>query len=166
MKSFSENQKTKQGWLKRLYWGLVKGENFLGHFLLLIIRLYWGGLLIMTGIGKWTNIYEVADFFASVDIAFPLFTAYLIGVVEFLGGISLFIGLFARIFTILLTAVFIVAYTTAHQEALINFFVAPSLFIEQDPFLFLYGSLVILCFGAGFISVDYWLEKKAYGKGL
>jgi len=166
MKRLETIQKRKQGWFKRLYWGLVKGENFLGHFLLLIIRLYWGGLLVMTGIGKWTNIYEVADFFASLDISSPLFIAYLVGTVEFLGGISLFIGLFSRIFTIPLTAIFIIAYATAHQEAVINFFVTPSLFIDQDPFLFLYGSLVVLCFGPGFISVDYWLEKKAYGKGL
>lgn len=157
---------SKVGWLKHLYFGLVKGENFLGNFLLLIIRLYWGGLLIMTGIGKWTNIYEVADFFASLDIPFPLFSAYLVGTVEFFGGVSLFVGLFSRLFTVLLTAVFIFAYATAHEEALINFFVTPSLFIEQDPFLFLYTTLVVLCFGPGFASIDYWLEKRAYGKEI
>lgn len=154
------------GWLKKGYWGLVKGENFLGHFLLLIIRLYWGGLLVVTGIGKWMNIYGVADFFASLDIPAPLFMAYLVGTVEFLGGISLFIGLFARIFSIFLAIVFFVAYATAHQEALINFFVNPKLFIMQDPFLYLYATLVVLCFGSGFISIDYWLEHRSYGKGL
>ncbi|MFZ0566026.1 MAG: DoxX family protein [Chlamydiales bacterium] len=158
--------KPNMSWWKQIYLGLVKGENFLGSFFLLIIRLYWGGLLIMTGIGKWTNIYEVADFFASLNIPLPLFSAYFVGGVEFFGGISLFVGLFSRLFTILLTIVFAVAYATAHEEALVQFFSTPSLFIEQSPFLFLYTTLVVLCFGPGFISFDYWLERKAFGRGL
>ena len=154
------------GWLKKAYWGFVQGEYFVGNFLLLIIRLYWGGLLVVTGLDKWTNIYGVADFFASLDLPFPLLTAYFVATFEFLGGISLFLGLFARIFSLILTLLFFVAYATAHQEALVSFFVNPSLFIMQDPFLYLYASLVVLCFGSGFISIDYWLEKRAYGKAL
>lgn len=154
------------GWLKKAYWGFVQGEKFIGHFLLLIIRLYWGGLLVVTGLGKWMNIHEVADFFASLHIPSPLFMAYLVGTLEFLGGISLFIGLFTRIFAFILTLLFCIAYATAHQEALVNFFSNPSLFIMQDPFLYLYASLVVLCFGSGFISIDYWIEKRAYGKSL
>jgi putative oxidoreductase len=158
--------KVEGGWLKHLYYGIVQGENFLGHFLLLIIRLYWGGLLIMTGLGKLMNASGVADFFASLNLPAPLFMAYFIGICELIGGASLFLGFFSRIFSILLICVFIGAYATAHQEALINFFSNPSLFIKQDPFLYLYASLIVLCFGPGFVSIDYWIEKKAYGKAL
>lgn len=158
--------KIEGGWLKHLYYGIVQGENFLGHFLLLIIRLYWGGLLIMTGLGKLMNASGVADFFASLNLPAPLFMAYFIGICELIGGASLFLGFFSRIFSILLICVFIGAYSTAHQEALINFFSNPSLFIKQDPFLYLYASLIVLCFGPGFVSIDYWIEKKAYGKAL
>ncbi|MCH9625539.1 MAG: hypothetical protein S4CHLAM123_07150 [Chlamydiales bacterium] len=154
------------GWLKKAYWGLVQGEHFIGHFLLLVIRVYWGGLLVITGLGKWMNIHGVADFFASVDIPFPLFSAYLVATLEVIGGISLFLGLFSRIFSVILTVLFFVAYATAHQEAFVSFFVNPTLFIMQQPFLYLYASLVVMCFGPGFISIDYWIEKRAYGKGL
>lgn len=160
------DQASKRSWLKSIYYGIVQGENLLGNLLLLVIRLYWGGMLVITGIGKLMNIYAVADFFASLNIPFPIFSAYLTGILEIIGGISLFIGLFSRIFSILLVILFFVAYSTAHQEALINFFSNPSLFITQDPFLYLYASFIVLCFGPGFISADYWIEKKAFGRAL
>lgn len=166
MEKKNKEEVPKSGWLKNSYWGLVQGENFLGHFLLLVIRLYWGGLMVATGLGKWMNIYGVADFFASLNLPFPLLTAYVVASIEFLGGLCLFIGLFSRVFSILLAIVFMGAYMTAHQEALINFFVNPSLFIMQDPFHYLAASLIILCFGPGFISIDYWLEKRIYGEAL
>lgn len=160
------NSKSDGGWLKQAYFGLVQGENFIGNFLLLAIRLYWGGLLVMTGLGKWMHVHGVADFFASLNIPAPLFMAYFVGAIELLGGISLFIGLFSRVFSVLLAIVFMVAYATAHQEGLINFFVKPEVFIEQSPFLFLYAAMIVLCFGPGFVSVDHWLEKRAYGRSL
>ncbi len=160
------DERIEGGWLKRLYYGIVKGENFLGNFLLLLIRLYWGGLLVITGVGKLMNVHGVADFFASLDLPVPLFMAYFVGIVEIVGGASLFIGLFSRIFSIVLVILFFSAYATAHSQALISFFANPQLFIMQDPFLYLYASLVVLCFGPGFVSIDYWLEKKSYGRAL
>ncbi len=160
------DQTAHDGWLKRFYHGITRGERGIGHFLLLVIRLYWGGLLVMTGFGKLMNIEGVADFFASIHLPAPLFTAYFVGVFELLGGASLFLGLFSRLFSIALVILFFVAYATAHQAALINFFVSPSLFIMEEPFLYLYASLLVLCFGPGFFSIDYWWEKKVYGKAL
>lgn len=155
-----------EGMLKRTYFGLVKGERFLGNFLLLLIRIYWGGMLVITGIGKLMNIHGVADYFASLDLPSPLFTAYAVAFIELLGGASIFLGLFSRLFSILLACVLIGAYVTAYPEAIASFFIKPSLFIMKDPFHFLYATLVVLCFGPGFISFDYWLEKKAYGTAL
>ncbi|MCH9626457.1 MAG: hypothetical protein S4CHLAM2_00790 [Chlamydiales bacterium] len=157
---------TKDGWLKRFYHAVTRAERGIGHFLLLIIRLYWGGLLVMTGVGKLMNIEGVADFFASLNLPAPLFTAYFVGIFELIGGASLFLGLFSRLFSIALVILFFVAYGTAHQEALINFFVNPSLFIMQEPFLYLYASLLVLGFGPGFFSIDYWWERKVYGHSL
>jgi putative oxidoreductase len=155
-----------KGWLQKGYWGLVQGENFLGNFLLLIIRLYWGGLLVVEGLGKWMNLHAVADYFSSLHLPYPLLTTACVATVEFLGGISLFIGLFSRIFALLLAIVMATAYATAHKEALTHFFTRPSLFVMQDPFLYLYASLVVLCFGPGLFSVDYWLEKRTFGTSL
>lgn len=161
-----EGPEVNAGGLKKSYRGIVHLENFLSHFLLLAIRLYWGGLMMITGLGKWMNIHAVADYFASLNLPFPLLTAYVIGSIEFLGGFSLFIGLFSRIFSILLTCVFLGAYMTAHKEALKHLFMDPSLFVMQDPFHYLAAALIILCFGPGFISIDYWMEKRIYGKAL
>jgi len=153
-------------WVKKSYWGIVKAEHFIGHFLLLVIRLYWGGLLVLAGLGKLGNASEVASFFEGIHIPFPLLAVYLVGIFEFLGGISLFFGFFTRIMTIPLVVIFVVAYFSAHGESLVTFFSNPSLFVMQAPFLFLYTTLVVLSFGSGMISVDYWLEKRGYNKDL
>jgi putative oxidoreductase len=159
-------EKAKNGILKKGYWGLVQGEKFIGHFLLLIIRLYWGGLLVITGLGKWMNIDHVADSFQALALPFPLFTAYFIGAVEFFGGLSLFFGLFTRFFSLLLTIEFLVAYGVAHKTSVEHLFTNPSEFIMQDPFLYLYAALVVLCFGPGLFSIDYWTERSKFGTSL
>lgn len=156
----------KESRLKHAYKTFVQGENAIRHFVLLIIRLYWGAMLIMTGFGKLANIHMVSDYFAELHIPLPMVSAYLTAIFELLGGLSLFLGLFARLFTIPLIIIFLSAYSTAHSEALTGFFRNPSLFIMQDPFLYLYASLIVLCFGSGAASIDYWIEKKAYGKAL
>lgn len=160
------NAKADNGWLKKGYWGFAVGANFLGHFLLLIIRLYWGALLVLSGLGKYMHIQGVADFFAKADIPYPLFMAYLAGAIEFFGGLFLILGLFSRWFAFLLSILLIVALLTAHHEATAQIFTKPSLLTKEEPFLFLYTSLVVFCFGPGLFSVDYWLEKRAYGKAL
>lgn len=154
------------GWLKKSYRGLVTSENFLGNFLLLIIRLYWGALFVTTGFGKWMHIQHVGEYFASLNIPYPQIAAYSIATLEILGGVSLILGLFSRLFSLLLTILLSTAYATAHKEALTHFFTQPSLFIAQEPFLYLYTALVVLCFGPGFISIDYWLEKRSFGSAL
>lgn len=154
------------GWLKKSYRGLVKTERFIGHFLLLIIRLYWGGQLVLTGLGKWLNIHDVALYFKSLGIPAPLFSASFIATLELIGGMLLFFGLFSRLITILLSALFITAYATAHKAIFAHFFSHPSLFTTQEPFLFLYASLVVLCFGPGLFSFDYWIEKRSFGSSL
>lgn len=154
------------GWFKKAYWGLVQGENFLGHVLVLILRLYWGGLLIVSGWVKFMNADQVADFFSSLNIPYPVASAYIVAAVEFFGGISLFIGFLTRFFTVLLAAMLFTAYGTAHYDAFMNFFSNPSQFIQQPPFLYLLVSLIVLGFGPGLFSIDYWLEKRAFGRSL
>jgi len=159
-------KKTENGWLKKGYWGLVQGENFVGNFLLLAVRIYWGGLFVVTGFGKWMNIHGVADYFNSLHLPFSFAAASVVATIELLGGVSLFIGFCSRIFSLLLTIILATAYATAHKEALFHIFTNPSSFIMQEPFLFLYGSLVVLCFGPGLFSSDYWFERRTYGTPL
>ncbi len=152
----------KGNWIKKSYWGFVKAEGFLGHFLLLAIRLYWGALLVMAGAGKWMSIHEVGSQFAALNIPNAQAMAYLVATVELLGGISLIFGLLSRFFSLLLTIIFVTAFATAHRDSLAS----PRAFIQEEAFLYLYASLATLCFGPGLFSVDYWLEKRSYGEAL
>ncbi|MCB1181251.1 MAG: DoxX family protein [Chlamydiia bacterium] len=153
-------------WLRSSYKGLVIGENIFASFLLLLIRLYWGWMLIFTGFGKWLHLEATGEFFASLEIPLPYIVAGIVGAIEFIGGISILLGLFARILTIPLIVIFVFAYFLAHGEAVAKVFSNPDLLTKQEPFLFLFVTLIILCFGSGFISFDYWIERKNFGKAL
>ena len=152
--------------LRQTYKGLVYTENFIGQIFLLVIRVYWGYLLFRIGLTKLTNIPETAQFFATLGIPMPGVSAVLAGLIELIGGASLVLGLFSRVMSLILVAHFIIACLAAHTEAIVNFFSNPNVFFEAPPFLFFLTSLIVLCFGPGFISFDYWIEKVKFGKKL
>ncbi len=162
----SENLKASEGIFKSIYKWLVVGETILSHPFLLIIRLYWGFLLAVAGFGKLANISGTAEFFETLNIPSPLLMTYLVGIFELLGGLSLFFGLFTRLLMIPVIVILIVAFLTAHKEAVSVILTNPSLFTTQSPFLYLFTALVVFCFGPGLFSFDYWMEKRAYGKAL
>jgi len=127
--------------------------------LLLAVRLYWGWQFFQTGFGKLRNIDKVVDFFTNLGIPFPSFNAHMVGTLEFVGGMLLFIGLGSRIIALPLTFNMLVAYITADHEALLSFFSDPGKFYGADPFTFLFASLLILIFGPGKISLDFALSR-------
>ena len=53
-----------------------------------------------------------------------------------------------------------VAYWTADREALVSIFSDPSKFYVADPYTFLFASLIVLIFGAGFLSLDHIIAKR------
>lgn len=146
--------------MKKAYLSLVKSEHALKHVLLLLIRLYWGALLAMTGFGKLMNIDHTTSYFADLHLPLPLLSATLSGCAELLGGLSLILGFLTPLLMPILVINFIVAYATAHTAAFQSFFTNPSLFVSQQPFLYLLTALIVLCFGPGMFSIDYWLQKK------
>jgi putative oxidoreductase len=146
---------------KSMYAQLIQAENALKHPFLLLIRLYWGWLFFVVGLGKLIDADTVSGFFAQANIPLPLFTAYLVGIIECLGGISLFLGLYTRIMTIPLVIVMIGAYILAHPIALADIVQSPNVITTQPPFLYLLATLTVMCFGSGMFSLDYWLSKKS-----
>jgi putative oxidoreductase len=146
--------------LKRLNTLIDSFGEFLQSILLLAIRLFWGGSFMLAGWGKFFNIPKVSEYFASLNIPFPIQQAYLVATVECVGGLFLLIGLASRWVSIPLSCVMIVAYITAHNEALVNIWNDPDTFIKESPFNFLLATLLVLAFGPGKISVDYLLRKK------
>ena len=124
---------------------------------LLAVRLYWGWQFFQTGLGKLATIDKVVDFFTGLGIPFPVFSAYMVGSLECVGGILLFLGLGSRIIALPLTINMLVAYITADREALLSFFSEPGKFYGADPYTFLFASILILIFGPGKISLDFWI---------
>jgi putative oxidoreductase len=128
---------------------------------LLAVRLYWGWQFAQTGWGKMHNITKITAFFTTLNIPFSAFSAHFIAGLEFFGGILLILGLGTRLVGFLLAANMFVAYWTADREALGSIFSDPGKFYVADPFTFLFASLIVLIFGAGLLSLDHILEKRA-----
>jgi putative oxidoreductase len=127
---------------------------------LLLVRLYWGWQFTQTGWGKLHNLPHVREFFASLDIPAPGLMAPAIASLEFFGGILLIVGLASRLTGLMLAFNMFVAYVTSDREALGSILSNPGKFYAADPFTFLFASLIVLVFGAGFFSLDYFFTHR------
>jgi putative oxidoreductase len=128
--------------------------------LLLVVRLYWGWQLVQSGWGKLHHLDKITDYFISLNIPAAAFTAHFVSGLEFVGGILLILGLGSRLIGLLLTVNMLVAYWTADREALLAVFSDPGKFYVADPYTFLFASVLILIFGAGWFSIDALLAKR------
>jgi putative oxidoreductase len=128
--------------------------NFIQSPLLLAIRLYWGYQLAETGWGKLHNLDHVAEFFTSLGLPHPHFTALFVALVEYVGGILFALGFGTRIVSLVLFINMTVAYWTADREAFGHIFSDPGKFYAADPFTFWFAALVILIFGPGYLALD------------
>lgn len=126
---------------------------------LLLARGYFGYRFFRTGLGKLQNLEQTTGFFDGLGIPFPGLNAILAGSTECVGGLLLLLGLCSRVVPIPLIGTMIVAYLTAHIEAVQKLFSDPSVFMDQEPFLFLIVSLLVLLFGPGRISLDFILMR-------
>lgn len=141
----------------------VKAANLLRSPLLLLIRLYWGWQFWQSGFGKLGDISKTVDFFTSLGIPAPAFSAHFVALLEAGGGILLFVGLASRLIALPLAFDMMVAYLTADREALGSILSDPAKFYNADPFTFLLASLIILAFGPGWFSLDNiikWYRSK------
>jgi putative oxidoreductase len=137
-----------------LYRLFSRASSKLGSPFLLAVRLYWGWQLAQSGWGKLHSLDRVTDFFSTLNIPFPHANAVLVSNLEFFGGILLILGLASRLTGLVLAGNMLVAYLTADREALASFFTDPGKFYAADPYTFLFASLIVLIFGAGYVSVD------------
>lgn len=151
---------------KRVNWPVRIYERFCGAGtslqspLLLAVRLYWGWQFAQTGWGKLHHLAKITEFFASLGIPFPAFNAQFVSGLEFVGGLLLIVGLASRLTGFLLATNMLVAYWTADHEALLSVFSDPGKFYGADPYTFLFASLLVLIFGAGFFSLDATILKR------
>jgi len=140
--------------LHSLHDAVFNAFGYLKSPFLLFVRLYWGLQLMRNGWAKLHNLSNVTDFFASLHIPAPAFTATFVSGLECFGGLLLAIGLFSRIISLMLTVNLIVAYVTADNEALHAIFSDPDKFMAAAPFTFLWAALIILILGPGLFALD------------
>ena len=144
----------------RFYEAIIRAGESFSSYLLLAMRLFWGYQLYQSGMGKFSNIPKVVQFFQNLGIPFADTNANIAASIEIGGGILLMIGLASRLVSIPIACVMCTAYVTAHRPALLNIFQDPDTFLTQAPFLFLLTALVVFSFGPGKFSLDYLLERK------
>ncbi len=133
---------------------LVRMMRFAQAPFLLLVRLYWGWQFTQTGWGKLHNLPQITQFFTTLHLPFPGFTAPFVATVEFVGGILLIVGLMSRFTGLVLSINMLVAYWTADRVAFKSILSDPGKFYNADPYTFLFASLMILIFGAGLFSID------------
>ncbi len=146
--------------VQKLYLLLIRVSSSLESPFLLLIRVYWGIQMHITGRGKLHDMGKVIDFFTSLGIPAPAANAYFVSGLEFIGGFLLIIGLASRPIALMLAVDMIVAYITADREALMSFVSDPDKFTAAAPFVFLFSSLIVLIFGPGKLSVDAILARR------
>ncbi len=127
---------------------------------LLAVRVYWGWQFAQTGWGKLHHLARTTDFFRSLGIPFPALNAHFISGLEFVGGLLLILGLASRLTGFLLAGNMLVAYWTADHAALLSVFSNPGSFYGADPYTFLFASLLVLIFGAGYFSLDAAIARR------
>jgi putative oxidoreductase len=146
--------------IRRMYAFAVRMASSLQSVFLLFVRVYWGWQLAQNGWGKLHNVGRVTQFFSSLGLPMPGFTATFVASVEFVGGIMLAVGLLSRLFGLVLSIDMLMAYLVADREALFSFISDPGKFYVADPYTFLFGALLILIFGPGKIALDTWLLRR------
>jgi putative oxidoreductase len=139
---------------------LAKIGRLLQTPVLLVIRLYWGWEFFQTGKGKLLHLDKTTKFFASLNIPAPHLNAIMAASTECVCGLLLLLGLFSRFATAALICVMCVAYYTADHDALVGVFSDPDKFTGADPFLFLYASVLVFCFGPGKAALDRLVFKN------
>jgi len=130
----------------------INGQNFS----LLIVRFILAYGFYEPALTKWKDIGSVAAWFSEMNIPLPLFTAYMVASFEIAGVILLIIGFIVRWISIPLLSIMIVAIFTVHWE---NGFAASNNGFEI-PLYYIAYLLVLITFGAGKFSIDFFLEKN------
>jgi putative oxidoreductase len=142
-------------WLRRICLSLV----------LLFFRIFWGWGLYQAGKGKLGNIQRPIGFFKDLHIPAPVFNAWLVSIVECVGGAMIFLGIGARFAAVAIVIDMIVAYVAADREAIVAMWTDQEMgkFMERAPFWFLVSSLIVLALGPGLFSIDAVIKRLFLG---
>ena len=139
---------------RRWYRIYVRASSYLGDLLLLLVRVYWGSLLVESGWNKFANLHQTAAYFESLGIFWPKFNALMSGGAELGCGALLVIGLAARVAAVPLVVNMLAAFIANSGDSIRHLFTNANEFVTAPEFLFLFACLLVLVFGPGMISLD------------
>lgn len=123
---------------------------------LLLCRLAMGLLFLEAGYGKLTHLEKVIRYFDSLGIPFASAQAPFVASLEFIGGMSLLLGILTRFFSIQLIGVMTVALITALSEKITG---VTDLFSISE-FLNIIILFSLATHGAGPLSLDRVIFKN------
>lgn len=130
--------------------GILKNNDLA----LLLLRLGVGVIFIVAGWGKLNGIEGTQNFFGNIGIPMPGIMAWVVALVEFLGGIMVLVGFKIRIPALLLAITMLVAIITTKLGA-----DNPFRAMRLDLMLLLM-SLALSIIGSGKYSLDAVLDKS------
>ncbi len=118
--------------------------------LVLIGRILIAVIFIVSGFGKITNIGGTAGYFGSMGLPMPMITAWVVALLELVGGLAIVVGFQTRIAAILLALFSVASGVIAHFD-----------FADQmQSIMFMKnlsmagGLLVLAAFGPGALSLE------------
>lgn len=141
--------------MKTFYPKFVKSIRSLQDLPLLFMRLVLAYGFYVPAKNKWADISAIVDWFSSMNYPLPTLNAYLAAGAEAAGVVLLALGLFTRFISIPLMVVMLVAIFTVHAG---NGFSAGDNGFEIPLYYFIM-LFTLMVFGAGKISVDYFIFK-------
>ena len=151
---------------KRLVQFALLGSSDLEQYVILLVRVSIGLFFAISGANKLFvagGTKPVYDTLVKAKIPFPRQTAYFVSSVEFVGGSLVTVGFLSSPACVVLMIDMIVAILT---ESLSTLPKGLSPLSWLDDFLYLPEVLYVLffilliCFGPGEFSIDYWLAGK------
>lgn len=144
---------------RRVYAGEIAVLDRVQDAVFLIIRLYFGYKLVLSGWGKLANPDETTAYFRDLDIPLPELNVVMAGLSELLGGLFLALGLASRVATLPVIGTMVVAYLTAHKEQWEALFTNTPVFFKAPPFAYLFTAVMVLVCGPGRFSADYLIGR-------
>jgi len=119
---------------------------------LLLLRLGVGLIFVVAGWGKLTGIEGVQEFFGNLGIPMAGIMAWVVAIVEFVGGLMVLFGIKIRIPSLLLAFVMVVALLTTKLGGEFS--------AARLDIMLLLTSLALAILGSGKYSVDSMIGKN------
>ena len=133
----------------------------IGQWVLALLRVVLGIIFLYHGYVKLFvpgGFKGTVAFFTSLAIPAPVYAAFLVSAVEFVGGILLVLGFFTRLVSIALIIEMAVAFFKVHLKQ--GFFITQSTYGYEFVVLLVASLLLILASGSGKLSVGKLFKNK------